>query len=171
MRKHLIHWLLALVLLLGAVPLSPAAGAAGTPDAWAAEEVALAVELGLVPDDLQSRYTDDITRAEFCRLAVICLGEAARVNGWTFDPDPASFDDTDDPDVLTAAGLGIVSGDGQGSFLPDKGITRQEAAVMLCNTLTVMGAPSPPRAPSLPTRAPSPPGRRMPSPRWWAGGS
>lgn len=145
MRKHLIHWLLALVLLLGAVPLSPAAGAAEAPDAWAAEEVALAVELGLVPDDLQSRYTDDITRAEFCRLAVICLGEAARVNGWTFDPAPASFDDTDDPDVLTAAGLGIVSGDGQGSFLPGKGITRQEAAVMLCNTLTVMGAPIAPR--------------------------
>ena len=48
MRKHLIHWLLALVLVLGAAPLSPAAGAAETPDAWVAEEVALAVELGRV---------------------------------------------------------------------------------------------------------------------------
>ena len=143
MRTHLLRHLLPLALVLGL--LTAPASAADAPDPWAAGEVALAAELGLVPDDLQSRYTDDITRAEFCRLAVICLNEAARVNGWSFSPAPASFDDTDDPDVLTAAGLGIVSGDGQGSFLPEKGITRQEAAVMLCNTLTAMGAPIAPK--------------------------
>ena len=131
--------LCTLALLTGL--LTAPASAADTPDAWAAGEVERAISLGLVPDDLQSGYTADITRAEFCRLAVICLNEAAAVNGWTFTPEAVTFDDTSDPDVLTAAGLGIVSGNGQGSFLPDKGITRQEAAVMLYNTLKVMGAP------------------------------
>ena len=131
--------LCTLALLTGL--LTAPASAADTPDAWAAGEVERAISLGLVPDDLQSGYTADITRAEFCRLAVICLDEAAAVNGWTFTPEAVTFDDTSDPDVLTAAGLGIVSGNGQGSFLPDKGITRQEAAVMLYNTLKVMGAP------------------------------
>lgn len=129
--------LLALLSGLWAVPVS----AADAPDSWAAEEVGLAIDLGLVPEDLQSGYTRDITRAEFCRLAVICLEEAAQVNGWDLAPKPASFNDTSDPDVLTAAGLGIVSGDGKGAFLPDKGITRQEAAVMLYNTLKAMDAP------------------------------
>ena len=136
-RACLILCALLLVTGLFAAPAS----AADAPDAWAAGEVERAISLGLVPDDLQGDYTADITRAEFCRLAVICLNQAAAVNGWTFTPEAVSFDDTSDPDVLTAAGLGIVSGNGQGSFLPDRGITRQEAAVMLYNTLKVMGAP------------------------------
>ena len=102
-----------------------------------------AIDLGLVPEDLQNRYDAEITRAEFCRLAVICLNEAARVNGWDLTPSVPGVlhGHTEDPDVLTAAGLGIVTGVGNGQFLPDKGITRQEAAVMLHKTLKAMGAP------------------------------
>ncbi len=101
-----------------------------------------AISLGLVPDDLQSDYTADITRAEFCRLAVAFLAKAAADNGLFLTPQTVSFDDTDDTDVLIAAGFGIVSGDGKGSFRPDDGITRQEAAVMLYNTLWALGMPS-----------------------------
>lgn len=140
MTKRILSLLCLLALTLGLTAL-PAA-AADRPADWAANEVAAAVELGLVPEDLQNRYEAEITRAEFCRLAVICLNEAARVNGWDLTPtQEVSFADTDDPDVLTAAGLGIVSGVGNGQFLPDKGITRQEAAVMLHKTLKAMGAP------------------------------
>lgn len=129
------------LLALLAAPAVPAA-AAEQPDRWAQAEVAQAVEPGLVPADLQNGYGKDITRAEFCRLAVLCLEEAARVNGWDLTPSrDVRFDDTSAPSVLTAAGLGIVSGNGKGSFLPDNGITRQEAAVMLYNTLKTMGAP------------------------------
>lgn len=141
-RKHfrLLPAVLALALTAGLLAL-PAA-AAGVPDAWAQEEVELAIGHGLVPEDLQRDYGADITRAEFCRLAVLCLEEADRVNGWNLTPAPGvSFTDTSDPDVLTAAGFGIVRGNDQGAFLPDKGITRQEAAVMLYNTLAAMGAP------------------------------
>ena len=132
--------LCTLALLTGL--LTAPASAADTPDAWAAGEVERAISLGLVPDDLQSDYTADITRAEFCRLAVAFLAKAAADNGLFLTPQTVSFDDTDDTDVLIAAGFGIVSGDGKGSFRPDDGITRQEAAVMLYNTLWALGMPS-----------------------------
>ena len=131
--------LCTLALLTGL--LTVPASAADTPDAWAAGEVERAISLGLVPDDLQSDYTADITRAEFCRLAVAFLAKAAADNGLFLTPQTVSFDDTDDTDVLIAAGFGIVSGDGKGSFRPDDGITRQEAAVMLYNTLWALGMP------------------------------
>ncbi len=138
--KRISALLLALV-LVGGIGVLPAS-AAGAPASWAAEEVAAAIALGLVPEDLQGQYEAEITRAEFCRLAVLCLNEAARVNGWDLTPSSSpSFTDTSDADVLTAAGLGIVNGNGNGLFQPDKGITRQEAAVMLYNTLKAMGAP------------------------------
>lgn len=140
------HWsrrvsaLLCALLLMTAL-WSPAARAADAPDSWAAREIQLAIGLGIIPPDLQQSYTAPITRGEFCRMAVITLQKAARINGWTFLPGPASFDDTADSNILLAAGLGIVSGDGSGSFHPNRGITRQEAAVMLYNTLDVMGVP------------------------------
>ena len=37
---------------------------------WAEESIEKAVEAGIVPDTLQSDYTNNITRREFCRLAV-----------------------------------------------------------------------------------------------------
>lgn len=140
MAKRIFSLICLLALTLGLTSL-PAA-AADRPADWAANEVAAAVDLGLVPEELQNRYAEEITRAEFCRLAVICLRDAALVNGWDLTAtQDVSFADTSDPDVLTAAGLGIVSGVGNGQFLPDKGITRQEAAVMLHKTLKAMGAP------------------------------
>lgn len=139
-HKRVLSLLCCLILLGGMVVLP--ARAADAPAAWAAEEVEAAIGLGLVPQDLQNQYEAEITRAEFCRLAVACLNEADRVNGWNLTSDASpSFADTSDADVLTAVGLGIASGDGNGLFHPDKGITRQEAAVMLYNTLKVMGAP------------------------------
>lgn len=38
------------------------------PDAWAKPEVNRAVAAGLVPEDMQRIYQDNITRADFCRL-------------------------------------------------------------------------------------------------------
>ena len=68
------------LLALLAAPAVPAA-AAEQPDRWAQAEVAQAVEPGLVPADLQNGYGKDITRAEFCRLAVLCLEETSRPAG------------------------------------------------------------------------------------------
>lgn len=167
-HKRVLSLLCCLILLGGMVVLP--ARAADAPAAWAAEEVEAAIGLGLVPQDLQNQYEAEITRAEFCRLAVACLNEADRVNGWNLTSDASpSFADTSDADVLTAVGLGIASGDGNGLFHPDKGITRQEAAVMLYNTLKVMGAPIQGVGSSFTDQESIAAWRRSLSPPLWAG--
>ncbi len=99
--------------------------------AWARESIEKAIALELVPENLQSNYTQNITRAEFCRLAVQTY---AAKTGYEVDTTLVSpFDDADDYYITTAYNLHIVSGMGDNKFAPDKEITRQEAAVMLFN--------------------------------------
>ena len=66
-------FLCILALIAGISAPTASAVTIAVPDSWAAEEVEAAVRLGLVPEDMQKNYGADITRAEFCRLAVICL--------------------------------------------------------------------------------------------------
>ena len=40
---------------------------------WAEKEVREAIDLGLIPADMQKDYAKNITRAEFCRLTVVLL--------------------------------------------------------------------------------------------------
>jgi hypothetical protein len=96
------------------------------PSEWAVEQVMAAFNLGIVPPNLQSNFTQAITRAEFASLAVnlyeYLLGEIiGRVN----------FTDTNDINVEKAAYIGIVSGVGNNRFDPDATLTREQAAVML----------------------------------------
>ncbi len=126
------------------------------PDAWAKPEVDRAIAAGLVPDDMRKNYQDNITRAEFCRLAVNLIevktgmkidlfmdsrGMAGRVSP------PLSFTDTSDQYVLAASRLGIVTGVGNNKFDPTGKITRQDAAVMLQQTAKVLDFTEPNRTP------------------------
>ncbi len=98
---------------------------------WARESIEKAIALGLVPENLQSNYTQNITRAEFCRLAVQTY---MAKTGYTLQRDlQTPFTDVDDDYVTTAVILNIVSGVGDNKFNPNSNITRQEAAVMLNN--------------------------------------
>lgn len=112
---------------------------------WAEKEVIEAIELGLVPADMQKDYTKNITRAEFCRLMVVLL---ENIYGTTIEdilgqrgliPDEAIFTDTQDPDILAANVLGIVFGDGKGTFNTNGEIKRGEAVAMLMRTAYLTG--------------------------------
>lgn len=108
---------------------------ADTPSQWAADSVSSAYELGLVPDRLMGDYGEDISRADFCSLCA----NALRACGIDVDNvSSVSFNDTEDEDVLFCAALGIVSGTGNGRFEPNRAVTRQEAARLLCNALDVI---------------------------------
>ena len=72
-RRRGAVFLCILALIAGISAPTASAVTIAVPDSWAKEEVAAAVRLGLVPEDMQNNYGADITRAEFCRLAVICL--------------------------------------------------------------------------------------------------
>lgn len=102
---------------------------------WAIDELDKAVEYGLIPESIRSNMQSNITREEFCEL-VLKMYEKL-----TNHPAPignAQFSDTNNIDVLKAAGLGIAVGIGDGQFAPDNFVTRQEMAVMIKRTLALV---------------------------------
>ena len=118
---------------------------AEAPSAWATEQVIIAISVGLVPDTLQSKYTQATTRAEFCALAVALYETVTgtEINGRT------SFNDTTDINVQKLASLGVVSGVGNNNFAPDQKLTREQAATMLSRLSAAMGKPMPKQAPTF----------------------
>ena len=108
-----------------------------SPSSWAAEYVDAAIASGLVPQHLQSRYTQTATRADFCALAV-SMYEA--VTGNEIEG-RMTFNDTNDENVLKMGALGVVSGVGNGRFDPNGALTREQAAAMLARLAEVIGKP------------------------------
>lgn len=109
-------------------------------DPWAVESIKIAIAEGLVPETLQCRYREKITRKEFSRLALqtFTVLKHSSLDNISDPSDTDVFTDTDDKYVIAAYNLGIVNGRGNGKFAPNEFITRQEAAVMLCNLLTAL---------------------------------
>ena len=111
---------------------------------WAREGIARAISLDLVPQGLQSNYTQATTRAEFAALAVTLYeNQRGTITGRT------TFIDTSDVNVQKAAYIGIVTGVGGNRFAPDDTITREQAAVMLARLADAIGQPLPQSAPTF----------------------
>ena len=125
------------ILVLAGMLLMTATVYAADYSPWAEESIEKAVEAGIVPDTLQSDYTNNITRREFCCLAVQTY---MAKTGYTIPEGlQTPFTDIDDDYVTAAYTIGIVSGVGNDMFNPDSAITRQEAAVMLNNLAYMAG--------------------------------
>jgi len=143
--KNAISFFLALVLVFALVPAAGIkANPGGAASPWAREGVAEAIKKGFVPAELQNNYTSVITRGEFCRMAIKWLEYAC---GKSIDAilaergeirDPGAFTDTSDPDILAAFALGVTSGVGGKKFNSGGEITREQAAVMIMNTVRVL---------------------------------
>ncbi|MDR0491615.1 MAG: S-layer homology domain-containing protein [Oscillospiraceae bacterium] len=133
MKKKMTAAILALALCVG---LSVPAVAAETeqPSLWAVEHVNAAIAANLVPLSLQSRYTQVITRAEFCAL-VVALYENVKgeITG------RIAFTDTNDINAEKTAHIGVVFGVGDNRFAPDDTLTREQAATMLSRLAETMG--------------------------------
>ncbi len=114
---------------------------------WARESITNAIAEGIVPPELQSDYTDKITRKEFCRLAIQTY--IAKTGNNVDENAPTPFGDVDDIYVTAAYKLGIVSGTGNNSFSPNNNITRQEAAVMLSELANVLSVKSKEKIPKF----------------------
>ncbi len=109
------------------------------PSSWAVEQVNAAIAAKLVPQELQSKYKQPITRAEFCSLAV-ALYESLAKNVIT---ERVTFADTADINVEKAAAMGVVSGVGNNKFDPAGKLTREQAAVMLAALAKAVDKPLP----------------------------
>ena len=106
-----------------------------TPSSWAEWYVKAAITANLVPEALQSNYTQAITRAEFCALTVALYENVTD----KVIMDRNSFDDTNDVNVEKVAAIGVVEGIGNNNFTPDDQLSREQAAVMLVRLSGVIG--------------------------------
>jgi len=112
---------------------------------WAVADIEKAISLKLIPPLMQRNYRENISRADFCKLAVNLLvqktgkslEELLKENRALIQYN--AFTDTSDEEILAANALGIVNGVGKGRFNPNGMISRQEAAVMLMRTAAVLG--------------------------------
>jgi len=114
------------------------------PSGWAREQVRAAIDLGIVPQNLRSYYTQAITRAEFAALAVAFYErQRGTITGRVV------FADTSDVNVQKAAHIGVLQGVGNNNFDPNRNLTRAEAAVMLVNLANAVGNPLPRSTPNF----------------------
>ncbi len=108
------------------------------PSTWAKKDIEKANELELIPDSINKSYGKQITRAEFCALAVR-LYETAKGNEIT---ERKTFDDDlGDVNIQKAGALSIVTGVGNNKFDTDGLLTREQAAVMISNLAKAIGKP------------------------------
>jgi len=107
------------------------------PSSWAEESVISAIAAGLVPESLQTKYTQNMTRAEFCALAV-ALYET--VTG-TEITERVKFDDSNDINVEKAAAIEVVNGVGNNRFDPNALLNREQAATMLARLASAVSKP------------------------------
>ena len=134
--KRLLTVALSLTMLL--TPTCISAMASDSPSSWALSQVDAAIQMELVPSRLQSNYKQATTRAEFCSLAVALYEKAkGEIVGRT------TFIDTADTNVEKAAAVGIVYGVGNGRFVPNDTLTREQAATMLSRLADAIGQPFP----------------------------
>jgi len=115
----------------------PAPLSLDTAGVWARDDIRAAVSQNLVPATLRDKYTVNITRAEFCALAValyeVIMGR--EITG------REKFIDTTDVNVEKAAFINVVNGVGGGRFDPNAGLTREQAAAMLSRLAVAVGKP------------------------------
>ena len=123
---------------------TPPPTTADQPSSWAVEQVNAAIAEKLVPQSLQSKYTQATTRAEFCALAVALYENVkGEITG------RSTFTDTNDVNVQKAASIGVVTGVGDNKFDPDAQLTREQAAVMLARLADAVGKPLAASAPTF----------------------
>lgn len=105
------------------------------PSAWAEKEITRAIDERLVPAILQNNYRDDITRGEFCSIAVNFYESMTKkeITG------RVKFDDNVLLSVEKLAYEGIVHGLCNNKFNPDGKIKREEAAVILSKLSEKLG--------------------------------
>lgn len=135
----------ALAISISALP--SVALASDTPSSWAANSVNSAISWGLVPEEVQGRYQDNITRGEFAiLLEEVCNDFSGGKQTYTYwdtytkiEGNP--FTDTDSYEIKQMYCAGIMSGIGDGKFGPNELLTREQAATMIDKLFTFCKRP------------------------------
>ncbi len=127
--SDLLTWGQALKLLLVSADIMEASDVTG--EGWAEPYVTAAVEAGYVEEGVDADA--DITRLDFCTLV-------AAVYGIEGSDAATGFTDCDDAIVSALVELGVINGNGDGTFTPDNTLSRAEISkiiVLLADTAAV----------------------------------
>ena len=140
MKQHKRLRLVSIVCLAALlVSCLPGAYAYGVSSAWAREELDAMAALDLIPALLEERgdLRENITRLEMCALAVQAY---ERYTGEELSrPDETPFPDTNDPIAAKSYAAGFALGYEDGTFRPDRLLTRQEFFVFVSRFLQAAG--------------------------------
>lgn len=115
------------------------------PSLWAWDEVAESIARGVVPAELQGKYSEGVTCEEFCRLILNMLAIKMSVSDTDglFDAFGATKSEVELTDGVEAVGtaerLGVFSETEDGVLEPDRKLTRQDAAVILAGAARLLG--------------------------------
>jgi hypothetical protein len=138
--------------LLAQLLLAACAGAMTSDNHWAREDIDYLIELGIVVGDQKGRINPErqMTRAELAAVINRAFGyTAAGENSAAAEGNSAAgrnnFSDVDEnkwyaADLLAAKEAGYLRGDDFGNIMPDRPITRAEAAVILAGLLGLADA-------------------------------
>ena len=110
---------------------------------WAEAEYQSASEAGLVSHAIVSHnLTEDITREEFCELAMNLYKKLApeELNEYKKETEKSTamgspFVDTNSDVAIWAYNFGVASGTPSGEFAPNRDVTREEMAKMLVSVM------------------------------------
>ncbi|MCL1975832.1 MAG: polysaccharide deacetylase family protein [Firmicutes bacterium] len=135
MKKYAVICIFLLILILTSSSIALAED--GEPSLWAIPFIARSAELGLIPDQFYWRFTQPISRAEFCAIAVLACERVigAEITEYVY------FYDSTDLNVCKMAGIGVVQGVEENIFEPDRCISREEAAVLLARLMESLNYP------------------------------
>ena len=140
MKQHKRLRLVSIVCLAALlVSCLPGAYAYGVSSAWAKEELDAMAALDLIPALLEERgdLRENITRLEMCALAVQAY---ERYTGEELSlPDETPFPDTNAPIAAKSYAAGFALGYEDGTFRPDRLLTRQEFFVFVSRFLQAAG--------------------------------
>ncbi len=109
---------------------------------WAKPAIEKLRALGVAAgyDDGGFHPGDRVNRAEFCKFATAALGIEPPAEPKSEFGD-VSAEDWHAPYIAAAADLKIVNGYEDGNFRPDSGITREEAAAIICRAADALELP------------------------------
>lgn len=104
--------------------------------AWAYPEVKSAINVDIIPENMQNMFKSNITREEFAVLIMKMLDKKIKLDEGVQTENP--FKDTANIDVVRANKLGLINGIGNGLFAPYSNITREDAATILKRAIDIL---------------------------------
>ncbi len=102
---------------------------------WAIPELDKALKFDFITNAIRDNMSKNVNREEF---AEVLMKMYVNVTGKTVSYSDTFFSDTENPEVLKAAQLGIVTGNGYGQFKPNEFVTRQEICTMIYRTMKLL---------------------------------